>query len=95
MRAELRCQHCGTAKTSGSQGRGHSSPVDADARCWLIEVKDYRRIASHEDDRDSADEVALKVRDSLALLAVASKNANDPQEKSLAKDAIRCPVFES
>lgn len=59
--------------------------VDA---AWLIEVKDYR---SHERTKpsDLSDEVAGKVRDTLAGLAAASANAEDDLEKRTAKRAIR------
>jgi len=61
--------------------------VDAD-NTWLIEVKDYR---GHTRTKliDMADEVALKVRDSLAGLAAAACNANDADERALARRAIK------
>ena len=51
--------------------------------CWLIEVKDYRQ---HERTKtlDLADEVALKVRDTLAGLLSAKWNANDAAEREYA-----------
>lgn len=57
---------------------------------WLIEVKDYR----HPDTKqvkpsELGEVVASKVRDTLAGLVAASCNANDPQEKSLAKQALK------
>ena len=56
--------------------------------CWVLEVKDYR-----ENPRtkaiDIADEVAEKVRDTLAGLFAAQLNANDDNEKNLARSAIR------
>jgi hypothetical protein len=80
--AELRCGQCSSAKTTGIKCVDFLA-VERDECCWLIEVKDYRT------DRrtktiELADEIALKVRDSLALLTVASRNANDPDEKRLA-----------
>jgi len=59
------------------------------ARClWLIEVKDYRRRGRNKV-VPLADEVARKVRDSLAALAAARVNANDAHEKALADAALR------
>jgi len=57
---------------------------------WNIEVKDYRQ---HRRTKtiDLADEVAFKVRDSLAALVAARVNANDANEKALAEAALRCP----
>lgn len=55
---------------------------------WLIEVKDYR-----EDRRtkliDLAEEVSLKVRDTLAGLVAAQSNANIDQEKAFAQQAVQ------
>ena len=63
--------------------------VEPGESLWSIEVKDYR-----QDRRtktiDLADEIALKVRDSLAGVAAASVNANDASEKRLAGKAMRC-----
>ena len=55
---------------------------------WLIEVKDYRE---HERTKPSeiADEVAIKVRDTLSGLAAASANAEGDDEKKIAKRALR------
>lgn len=55
---------------------------------WLIEVKDYR---VHRRTKPSclSEELAVKVRDSLAGIAAASCNANDPHEKKIAKRALR------
>ena len=55
---------------------------------WLIEVKDYRENRRTKG-IEIADEVAIKVRDSLAGLASAAKNANDSHERDLAKRAVR------
>lgn len=54
---------------------------------WLIEVKDYRR---HPRTKliDLDDEVARKVRDTLAGLAAASANANRDDERTLARRAL-------
>ena len=60
--------------------------IDSDT-AWLIEVKDYRR-----DPRtkviDLGDEVARKVRDTLAGLAAASAYANSDDERRLARRAL-------
>ena len=54
---------------------------------WLIEIKDYRR---HPRTKpiDIADEVATKVRDTLAGLATAAKDANAAQEHQYARQAM-------
>lgn len=59
---------------------------------WLIEVKDYRR---HPRTKvmDIAEEVAIKVRDTLAGLAAASKYANDQNERNLATQALEKPKW--
>lgn len=51
---------------------------------WLIEVKDYRQ---HRRGKlvDLGEEVAIKVRDSLAGLVGATAQANDSDEKNFAK----------
>ena len=56
---------------------------------WHIEVKDYRQ---HRRTKtiDLAEEVAVKVRDSLATLVAAQANANDREEKEMAVAALRC-----
>ena len=58
------------------------------SQTWLIEVKDYR---SHPRTKPTSicDEVALKVRDTLAGLAAARVNANVPLEKQAATRALR------
>lgn len=56
--------------------------------CWLIEIKDYR----HQRRTKSghvAEEVAGKVRDTLAALAAARVNANDAAERAAADAALR------
>lgn len=60
-----------------------------DACVWCIEIKDYRRQVRKKP-RDVWEEMACKVRDSLALLAAANVNANDDQEKAQARRALRC-----
>lgn len=54
---------------------------------WLIEVKDYRAHARTKP-IDLAQEVAEKVRDTLAGLAAAKTNANDLDEKGMAQSAL-------
>jgi hypothetical protein len=61
--------------------------LDADVT-WLIEVKDYR-LDRRTKLVDLADEVAIKVRDTLAGLVAAQSNANDPDERSFAKAAVQ------
>lgn len=55
---------------------------------WLIEVKDYRAHARTKA-VDLADEVAIKVRDTLAGLVAASVGANDPDERAFAGRMVR------
>ena len=55
---------------------------------WLIEVKDYRAHARTKA-VDLADEVAIKVRDTLAGLVAASVGANDPVERAYARRMVR------
>lgn len=54
---------------------------------WLIEIKDYRQ---HQRSKPSnlGDEVATKVRDTLAGLTAASANAIDKSEQGLAERAL-------
>ena len=55
---------------------------------WLIEIKDYR-VNPRTKAIDLADEVALKVRDTLAGLASARLHANDADEKRVADALLR------
>jgi hypothetical protein len=85
--AELRCQVCGTRKALGIKA------VDILARApndtlWLLEVKDYRT-SSRTKVIDLADEVAMKVRDSLAALFAAAMTANEEKEKSFARTVVQ------
>ena len=61
-----------------------------DDECWLVEVKDYR---AHPRTKslDLCDEIALKVRDTLAILAGARRNATNDHERTLARSAFRSP----
>jgi hypothetical protein len=63
--------------------------VRSQACCWNIEVKDYRQ---HPRTKtiELADEVAQKVRDTLACLVAAKANANNPAERDLAIAALQC-----
>lgn len=64
--------------------------VDPNACLWKIEAKDYRR---HRRTKtiDIAEEIAVKSRDSLAAIMAAQANANDTDEKQMARKAVRCP----
>lgn len=55
---------------------------------WLIEIKDYR-VHRRTKAIDLADEIAIKVRDTLAGLMSAQCQANDPDEKRCAKAIVR------
>lgn len=59
-----------------------------EACAWYIEVKDYRRHVRAKT-VDVADEIACKVRDSLALVAAAQARANDDEERAHAARALR------
>ena len=54
---------------------------------WLIEIKDYRR-RPRTKAVDIADELAIKVRDTLAGLASAAKAANDCIERLHAQESL-------
>jgi hypothetical protein len=54
---------------------------------WLIEVKDYRQQARTKP-TELADEIAAKVRDTLAGLVAARCNANDAKERDLARQLL-------
>ena len=60
------------------------------ARTWLIEVKDYRH-GPRSKAVDLADEVAAKVRDTLAGLAACRCNANDVDEQRISTRALTTP----
>ena len=57
-------------------------------RAWLIEVKDYRKF-SRTRAVDLAQEIATKVRDSLAGLVAAQSNANTADEQRFARRFLR------
>lgn len=71
---------------------GGSKAVDVIALCgddlWLIEVKDYRQ-ARREKSMSIEDEMAGKVRSTLAGLATARIRANDQEEREFAKRAMQ------
>lgn len=54
---------------------------------WLIEIKDYRQFPRAKA-IDIVDEIAVKVWDTLAGLAAASRNANDVAEREHAQRAL-------
>ncbi|MGE8337168.1 hypothetical protein [Pseudomonas laurylsulfatiphila] len=60
-----------------------------DATGWLIELKDYREYRRTKT-IDLADEVAAKVRDTLAGMISAKLHAADTDERRLAKAFLRC-----
>ena len=60
--------------------------LDGD-QLWLIEVKDYRRNRRTKL-VDLGDEIAGKVRDTLAGLVAASCNANEAEEQRLARQSV-------
>jgi len=62
--------------------------TDPDRTAWLIEVKDYRQNRRTKV-IDLADEVAQKVHDTLAALAAAQTNANDNEERAMARSLVR------
>lgn len=66
--------------------------VDPARTLWFIEFKDYR-VHPRTKPLDLCDELALKVRDALALLAAARCNANDPDEKRDAAQALKCKTM--
>jgi hypothetical protein len=84
--AELRCRICGTIKTQGVKAVDILAR-DAAATLWLLEVKDYRQ-SPRTMTIGLADEVALKVRDSLAILVAAAMSAREPEEQSFAREAL-------
>ena len=65
----------------------------ASNRCvWAIEVKDYR-VHPRTKTIELTDEVAYKVRDSLAALVAARIKANDPEEKAMSNAALAATGF--
>lgn len=76
-------------------GKGFQGAKAVDILCvdgsvaWLIEIKDYRRECRIKPS-ELADVVANKVCDTLAGLVSAKLNANDSDEKNMAKKALKC-----
>ena len=89
---ELRCVKCGKTRVAGIKAIDILA-VETGSQCWLIEIKDYRR-EPRTKTIDLADEVALKVRDTLAALVAAQVNANDADEKAMAGGSIAVPATE-
>lgn len=89
--AEIRCRECETAKTTGVKAVDILA-IAPGAVVWLIEVKDYRT-NQRTKAIELADEVAAKVRDSLAMFMAASKQANDENEKNAATAVARATTI--
>ncbi|EGV28123.1 hypothetical protein ThidrDRAFT_4086 [Thiorhodococcus drewsii AZ1] len=64
----------------------------SDRVTWLIEIKDYRQHARTKS-VDLADEIAIKVRDSLAGILAAKTQANDSEEKDFARKLVLSKQF--
>lgn len=60
-----------------------------DSIAWIIEIKDYRQDCQITPS-ELAEVVAYKVRDTLAGLVSAKFNANDSDEKLMAKNVLKC-----
>ena len=79
-------------RQSFQSAAGGSKGVDfvcvCDGVAWLIEVKNYR-LYPRENPIDLCDEVAVKVRDTLAGLAAAATNAEDANERQIARLALK------
>lgn len=86
--ARTPCTKCGHKNVSGAKSIDILA-IDGSTCCWIIEVKDYRQ-SKRTKVIDLPDEMALKVRDSLAALVAARGNANDADEQALAKAALQC-----
>ena len=85
---EICCARCGKTRVAGNKGIDILA-IEKTSCCWCIEVKDYR-LHRRTKTIDLADEVALKIRDSLAALAAARANAVG-DEKTMANAALTCP----
>ncbi|APW60528.1 hypothetical protein [Paludisphaera borealis] len=62
--------------------------IEPNGCCWLLEIKDYREHVRTKTIH-LADEMAEKVRDTLAGLVAAQFRADDESEKIAAKQALR------
>ncbi len=78
---------CGNRRVAGTKGVDFLA-IDTTTNCWHIEVKDYRATRA-SDFTFLADEVALKVRDTLSCLVACSINGNEPRETTIANRAVR------
>jgi hypothetical protein len=88
---QVSCEVCGERKSFGTKAVDFLA-IDPDLCCWFIEIKDYtehERIKSIE----IATEIALKFRDSLALLAAAQVCANNSGEREFASRAMKCQAL--
>jgi hypothetical protein len=85
--SQIPCKFCGRSNASGTKGIDILA-IQGDTQ-WYIEVKDYR-LHRREKAIALADEVALKVRDTLAALALARMKANNASEQRLARHALDC-----
>lgn len=87
-RGVARCGVCNTKRIAGNRGVDILA-IGPKSVCWLIEIKDYRktRVTNFT---SLADEVALKVRDTLSCLVAAHLNANHEAEKTRAEQALGC-----
>lgn len=85
---DLKCVRCGRLGFAGVKAIDILA-IEGTACCWCIEIKDYR-LHGRTKTIDLADEIAMKVRDSLAALAAAAANANDHAEKTQAASALAC-----
>lgn len=59
-----------------------------DSTTWLVEIKDYRQHVRTKP-IDLGDEIAFKIRDTLAGLVSAQCYANEVEEKRLARSALK------
>lgn len=66
--------------------------LDTQGEAWLIEVKDYR-VYPRTKTIPIPDEIAQKVRDTLAGVLAASKNASDAAEKAFANRLLQARRF--
>ena len=74
---------CGGAKAVDILAVEHTTCL------WKIEIKDYRQYPRIKT-INLPEEVAMKVRDTLAAVVSARVNANDDNEKALARAALLC-----
>lgn len=86
-RAGIVCPVCESKKTAGVRAVDIAA-IDLARTVWLIEVKDYR-FDVRTKAIDLADEIAIKVRDSLAMFLAAAMSANNANEKAMARAIVR------